>query len=400
MNLLQDRISDFFFSRRGLTLSLSLSLLISIVYVVQMFGKAYRDNGYDFTSYLLSSKALFAGTSPYQTGSPFPFIYPLFLCVVLSPLTLLPYWLSNAVWFLLNTAALYLSILMLLKLYANSLSYKVFTALFLVPFLILTNVIQNNLLNGQVNFIVLSLSILFLKCYVDSRKLLASLFLSAAIAIKLTPLILIAYLIARKEFLWAGLTLALSVLLMFALPYIVAGDKTLNWYTQYTQSFLVHDIASASGTPDHFAFSITSIANFLFPSMSRLISLMIAGLISVAPIVGLQLTSRKDTTSEQTLFFSLYMIAILLISPMSETHHLINLFPAISILSLAMLLHSKTHWQFGIFALGVVLVSLIAAKFYHAAPIVSIVVLYVSMLRIFFHQSERATAYNRTYIER
>jgi hypothetical protein len=361
-----------------------------------MFGKAYRDNGYDFTSYLLSSKALFAGMSPYQTGSPFPFIYPLFLCVVLSPLTLVPYWLSNAVWFLLNTAALYLSILVLLKLYADciQLSYKVFTALFLVPFLILTNVIQNNLLNGQINFIVLLFCILFLKYYVDNRKLLASVFLSAAIAIKLTPLILIAYLLARKEFLWTGLTLTLSVFLMFGLPYTVAGDETLNWYSQYTQSFLVHNIASPSGAPDNFAFSITSISNFLFPSMSKLISLMIAGLICVVPIVVLQLTSRKGTTSEQTLFFSLYMIAILLISPMSETHHLINLFPAISILSLAMLLHSNTHWQFGIFALGVVLISLIAAKFYHAASIVGIVVLYVSMLRIFFHQSERATAYN------
>jgi hypothetical protein len=369
-------------------------IVVISVFFIQTFGKAYRENGYDFTSYLLSSRALFNGGNPYDTGSPFPFIYPLFLCVVLWPLTLLPYWLSNAVWFVLNTAALYLSILVLLKLYADSLSYKVFTALFLVPFLILTNVIQNNLLNGQINFIVLLFCILFLKYYVDNRKLLASVILSAAIAIKLTPLILIAYLIARKEFLWTGLTLALSVFLMFGLPYTVAGDKTLNWYSQYTQSFLVHNIASPSGAPDNFAFSITSISNFLFPSMSKLISLMIAGLISVVPIVVLQLTSRKDTTSEQTLFFSLYMIAILLISPMSETHHLIYLFPAISILSMAMLLHSNTHWQFGIVALGIVLISLIAAKFYHVASIVGIVVLYVSMLRIFFHQSERATAYN------
>lgn len=360
-----------------------------------MFGKAYRENGYDFTSYLLSSEAIFAGTNPYQTGSPFPFIYPLFLCVVLSPLTLLPYWLSNAVWFILNATALYLSILVLLKLYADSLSYRDFTALFVVPFLILTNVIQNNLLNGQINFIVLLFCVLFLKYYIDSRKVFASVFLSAAIAIKLTPLILITYLITRKEFLWTGLTLALSVFLIFGLPYTVAGEKTLNWYSQYTQFFLVHNIASPSESLDDFAFSITSTFNFLFPSMSKLISLMIAGLISVVPIVWLQLTSRKDTTSEQTLFFSLYMISILLISPISETHHLINIFPAISILSLAMLLHSKTQWRVGVFTIGVVLISLITGKFYHAANIVAIIALYISILWIFFQQSERATAYNK-----
>ncbi len=395
MNLSQDRIAKFFFSRRGFYLFLSLSLFIGLIYFIQMFGKAYRGNGYDFTSYLLSSEALLAGTNPYQTGSPFPFIYPLFLCVVLSPLTLFPYWLSNAVWFVLNVSALYFSIFMLLKMYADSLSYKQFTALFFIPFLILANIIQNNLLNGQVNFIVLLFCVLFLKYYVDSRKSLASVFLSVAIAIKLTPLILISYLIARREFLWAGLTLLFSAFLILGLPYAIAGEKTLDWYSQYIQSFLVHNIGSRSEISDGFAFSITSIANFLLPSISKLISLTIACLISVVPIIWLQLTSPNDTKREQTLHFSLYMLAILLISPMSETHHLINLFPAVSIITLAMLLYSKKQWQVGFLILGIVLVSEIIAKFYHAASIVGIVALYVSILWTYFRQSEQATVCNK-----
>lgn len=359
-----------------------------------MYGKAYRENGYDFTSYLLSSEALFAGTNPYQTGNPFPFIYPLFLCVLLFPLASLPYWFSNAVWFVLNVSALYLSAVMLLKMYLDSLSYKEVTTLFLVPFVILTNVIQNNLLNGQVNFIVLLLCVLFLKYYVESRKLLASVLLSAAISIKLTPLILIVYLMARREFLWVGLTLAFSIFLTLGLPYVVAGQKTVDWYSQYIQSFLVHNIATHSQASGGFTFSITSIASFLLPTMSKLLSLMIAGMISILPIVWVQLSLHKHVTSKQTLVFSLYMLAILLINPVSETHHLINLFPAVSLVTLAMLLYSKHHWQIGILTLTIVLLFLITGKFYDATSIIAIIALYASMLWIFFQQSERATATN------
>ena len=394
MNALQERLARFFFSSRGLTLSISLSLLILLIYLIQMFGKAYRENGYDFTSYLLSSKAFFAGTNPYQTGSPFPFIYPLFLCVVLFPLASLPYWFSNAVWFSLNVSALYLSTLVLLKLYFDSLSYKEITALFLVPFVILTNVVQNNLLNGQVNFIVLLLCVLCLKYFVESQKLLATVFLSAAISIKLTPLILIVYLIARREFLYVGLTLAFSIFLIFGLPYAIAGEKTILWYSQYIHSFLVRNIATDSVASDGFTFSITSMVSFLLPSMSKLLTLMIAGLISITPIAWVQFTSHRNVTSEQTLFFSLYMLVVPLISPMSETHHLISLFPATSIVTLAMLLHSKRHWQIGILTLTSVLLSLIAGKFCDAVAIIAIMALYVSILWLLFQQSERATAYN------
>jgi hypothetical protein len=88
------------------------------------------------------------------------------------------------------------------------------------------------------------------------------------------------------------------------------------------------------------------------------------------------------------------MLAVPLISPMSETHHLINLFPAASIVTVSMLLHSKRHWQIGILTLTTVLLSLITGKFYDAAAIIAIMALYVSILWLFFQQSERATAYN------
>lgn len=151
-------------------------MLILLIYLIQMFGMSFRANGNDFSSYLISSEAILTGTDLYDTGSPFPFNYPLFLYVALILLTILPYWLSNLLWFAMNVAALYASFSILFKLYLRSLSFKEIAALFVIPFIILTNVIQNNVPNGQVNFIVLLLCVLFLKYCVQSKRLLASIF--------------------------------------------------------------------------------------------------------------------------------------------------------------------------------------------------------------------------------
>lgn len=391
---MQDRIVKFFFSRRGLALSIFLSLLILLTFFVQMFAHAYRNGGWDYSSYLLSSKAFFNGMNPYNTGSSFPFIYPLFVCVLLFPLAWLPYWFANVVWFILNISALYFSTFILFRLYRDSFLHREIVALYVVPFVVLIDVIQNNLLNGQINFIVLLLCILFLKFHLESRKVLASIFLSTAVAIKLTPLILIVYLIARRELLLAGLTLIFSVFLVFGLPYAIRGGIIIDWYSEYIHSFVLHNIASHNVPLDGFAFSITSIINSLFPG-SELTSLLIAGFISVAPIFWLQIISRKDAKNKQILFFALYMLAILLITPMSETHHLINLLPAVVLVTIAMLFHPGSNFQMGIFTLSIVSISLFTRKFHIAIAVIGILTLYGSVLWIFFNSNEKATAYNK-----
>lgn len=395
MDNLRNRFRRFFLGKHGFFLSFSLSALILLIYLLQMFEISLRVNGNDFTSYLLSSEALLHGKNPYDTVSPFPFIYPLFLCVALIPLTILPYWLSNLIWFALNLTALYASFFIILKLYLRSLSFKEITALFIVPLFILVSVIQSNVLNGQVNFIVLFLCVLFLKYYTESNKLLASMFLSAAISIKLTPLIFIIYLLFRKEFLWAFFTLVFSVFLMVILPYTIAGDKTLSWYSHYLQSFIVRNIAFRNEASEDFSFSITSIIDFFIPTVPEFISLIIAAFISLAPVIWLQLTSKKINSFGHLLIFDLYMLAILLISPKSEAHHLINLLPALSILIVATLFRSTTsEWRFGVLVLIIIWISEITERFHSAINLISIFALYISNLYLYFRDRESTIALN------
>lgn len=87
--------------------------MVLVILLVQTMHKAYRTVAYDFTSYLLSSEALFEGKNPYVTGTLFPYIYTLFLAFVLTPMTVLPYWLANLCWFTVSGTGLLLSFLVI-----------------------------------------------------------------------------------------------------------------------------------------------------------------------------------------------------------------------------------------------------------------------------------------------
>ena len=355
---------------------------------MQTLGKAYREGGYDFTSYLLSSAALFNGSNPYTTGSPFPFVYPLFPCVLLFPLTLLPYWFSATLWFIGSVAALYASGITLLRLLPSSLSTRHSVAVCLIPFLILVNVIQNNLLNGQINFLVLLLSVLFLKYYLDSRRVLAALMLSLAISIKLTPLIFVVYLLARRDVLYAGLTLAISTVLILGMPYAVAGQKTLEWYSVYVRSVITENLLLQGQAPHGMSFSITSVTASLFPSMEKIVSVSIAAIVSLLPIVWAQVSSRNVGAGKQVYILGLYLLAIVLINPVSETHHLINLFPAAVLVTLPVLLSSRRQSQIGTLTLAAVLISLVVGRYHDGANILAVGALYASTLWMYLQENE------------
>ncbi len=378
MNIFRERLLKFFFSRRGLILSLFLYSLVLLIFFVQMFGKAYRKEGWDFSSYLLSSKAFFSSVNPYTTGSIYPFIYPLFVCIILFPLTTLPYWFACVVWFILSVLAIYYLAFLILRTFNHSLflKYKHVATLILIPFFTMIDVIQNNLLNGQINTIVLLLCALFFKYCLESKKILSSLFLSGAISIKLTPMIFLIYLIIRKEFLLLGLTLLFSIFFLFGMPYALAQEKSIEWYSYYLQSFLIHHIAIQKSSTE-FGFSITSILNYFFPSIPKLLAFLIAGLISILPIAWLQFIIQRNDAAKQTLIFSLYMISTLLISPISETHHLINLFPAVLLTTIILLFqYNNKNFQVGVFILLIVFISLFIRKFYFGISIVAVLALY------------------------
>ena len=89
--------------RKGIVV---LTIVVGTILLIQTFHKAYRVQGYDFTSYLLSAEALLQQKNPYTLDTVFPYIYPLFLAFTLIPLSVIPYGAANLIWFVLNASAL------------------------------------------------------------------------------------------------------------------------------------------------------------------------------------------------------------------------------------------------------------------------------------------------------
>ena len=135
--------------------------LLAALLFVQALSRARRPGGIDLTSYLLSARTLLEGSSPYLLATPFPYLYPATLALLLIPLTFVALPIALAIWFALNGAALWWSTRRVLihvrpELATDPSRVVVFLAVFLT---FLFTIVQSNLRNGQVNFIVVALCV-------------------------------------------------------------------------------------------------------------------------------------------------------------------------------------------------------------------------------------------------
>src|SRR5919198_533266 len=136
------------------------ALLVALLFW-QTWLRASRPAGIDLTSYLMSARALIHGASPYLQPTPFPYMYPPTLAFLLIPVA---------------AAAPFPSLVLLFCVSAGAASWAIWRVVSsarpdvrerphdLVVFLVMfctffVPVIQSNLRNGQVNFLVLALCV-------------------------------------------------------------------------------------------------------------------------------------------------------------------------------------------------------------------------------------------------
>lgn len=376
--------------------ALVLLSVLFLVLLIQTFNRAYRDTGYDLTSYLASAQAVLNGDNPYETGSPFNYSYPMFFAFLLIPLSVLPQWLSNFIWYLINLVSLFASFAVFVKLSSRGLKtdwgahlYAPITAILLI----MTPVIQNNLLNGQANFVVLLFCALFLQSHFEGRVFRASFFLALAVAIKLVPLALFLFLLVRRSY----RTLALSALLAIGfclLPVVTLGDNLFDYYGDYIRGFI---FGNFTGNPpdQEIYFTLHGFLAQIWPVLSSFPGSKIASALVVALAVAvvdlLSLRRNRDLAGLWTCHF--YLIAILLISPMSEIHHLAFLLPAFLLLPVKVLydyeLPARTS---GILLTGFVTFFYIARVYHGPFFFIGILLLFVAVAQVSMRTTVIASA--------
>ena len=328
-------MKKFFYQNYNVIIIVILSVVF-IVFFIQMFGKAYREGGYDFSSYLLSSKALLNGTNPYATTSPFPYIYPLFLAYILVPLTYLPYNVNNVLWFIINVGAFGWTIFFLTRMiYDYKSSIQKFLAITFFIVLIIINPIQNHLLNGQVDFAVLLCSALFFYWF-GRNNILSNMFLAIAISLKIVPLIFLIFLFIEKKYWDILLTILFSLVFILLLPYFFNGAIIFDHYSYYINNFILGSFSGSHiSTTDTMYFTLFGFITHVFniPDSLLLYLKIICAFLIILPIGYLHFQLVKSNVSNRKMIiFSLLSLSILLISPSSQTHHLIFLIPALFVI--------------------------------------------------------------------
>jgi alpha-1,2-mannosyltransferase len=307
------------FRRAGVQRASAVALvLLAFLLGVQTWHRAHRPAGNDFTSYLQAARAIATGSSPYDVDTPFPYVYPPLPALALRPLAMLPYGAAVIVWFLLSVAALAWTLVWLSRRMLGRGAAEAWPIAAIV-LLLGAEVVQNNLLNGQINFLVLALCVGALAASAGRRPMVGALLWGAANATKLVTLALAPWWLIRG---FAGAVIVGAAASTLLAPGYI-GARTLFWTVEYFRDFVAGTLAGAA--EDGLRFSLGAIVAAWLPSLPWLLA---AGAVVVIAAVTLVDLRRGDAPNADLHAFALYLAAIPLASPKSETHHLAFAIPA------------------------------------------------------------------------
>jgi hypothetical protein len=211
----------------------------------ETFERAYRSGGYDVHCFLATARAVRVGANPYLLELSIPYNYPLLACTAAIPLTFLPQPIVHAGWFLATLAA-WLCAANLLVRRLPPFKVNVWRPELWLPLgigcLLLFGQMQNHLLNGQTDALVLLLCVLFWIDWHEARGGRAAFWLGLGVSLKLVPALFFVPLLMRRSWSVIGLSCIWIVLLSVALPAIFLGAGVLPAYEQYARTFLLAEL--------------------------------------------------------------------------------------------------------------------------------------------------------------
>ena len=349
------------------TLAVGALSLLTAILAVQTWR---RFNPYaDLATYLAATDALWNGSNPYATGMPAPFLYPLFICVVLWPLAQLPLGVAAVIWFCVSVLALAVALLLMLRIQGQPDVGRAIAASAIICVL-LADPIQSNLRNGQINLVVLACSLAFGWYWSRGQGALASFWLAVAISLKITPGIFLIWLARRQEWRRIAATIGMVLGMTVVLPSLVAGPRIVDDYREYAQTFIGGRVAAVSEPiVDRRPYSFVGVLH-RFTDVSWRFDAILIGLV-VLLITGL-VFDRGSAPGDHpsAAIVGLYLMAILLVTPMSEVHHLALVLPGLVWLTYQALGGELPRGQLA--AAAFVVGAIMLRRYFHGAAFVGV----------------------------
>jgi hypothetical protein len=198
----------------------------------------------DFNVYYHAAREVIAGRDPYQDSlrPSTPYLYPPLLSEVIIPLALLPLPAAAYIWYLASVAFIISAAWMAASVGCQSIKSdqassreesigsqsgyftRARTIIATGSLLMLIRFVFDNFDFGQVNTFVAALAVAHVYFYVKNKKTMSALALVLAVSIKLTPMILILYHVARLRFRFVAACLGL-LLFVSALSFMPFGSR-------------------------------------------------------------------------------------------------------------------------------------------------------------------------------
>ena len=313
----------------------------ALSFLLLMYARMRRPDGNDLTVYLRSAEALIHGGDPYRLDVPQGHgPYPLTIDTLAIPLTWVPQWLAQAIWFGVNVAGLLGALLVLERLWRaaeparrgdGKASYPVRLAAVVLALLV---PLQSHLTRGQVNLVALGLCTLFLRAQLSGRPVSSGLWLGGAIALKLTPLVFTVGLARERKYRALIAAASSTVLCAVGLPTLVSSHVVAIYWNSWTQT-LGREVTGPVSFSPWSRFTLAAVLVRTWPGLVAVPGLRyLVALIVLAFLYWVHGRVAGDARG-QLLAFALALVAIPLVTPKSENHHLAILVGALWVWLLA-----------------------------------------------------------------
>lgn len=276
-----------------------------VALAIRTFIGVYSSSLLDFSMYLSATKYFLAGQNPYLAIT--PQVYPPAFLYLITPFALIPEEIAKAIWTSLSLIAFFLSLHLLLKRF--SLKTQIFIALFslqLFP-------VKFALAQGQINIFVFLGFVLLYRFYKNNRDFLAGLTLAIITIMKLNPILFVLYFLVLKRYRLIFFSIVLLILLNFAVDALTSHNLT--------QSFLQATLFRSINPPlGYYNQSLPALLYRLdLSTFSPLFSIIILSVTTYSFFKNITNTKK---------FFSLFLLTLLLISPITWQHYLFWSLPA------------------------------------------------------------------------
>jgi hypothetical protein len=353
-------------------------LLGGILVLIFLLISANRQG--DLFIYESGSRDIFAGKDAYSISyvDGFHYYYSALFAILIYPFTLLPVYIGNLLWLCLNTFFLYRIVILI----SNNFNLDVLTQkqkllFFLASFIFGLRFILSNFHNQQITFFILYLVLEGLELIFSGNKFAGALLIALGINIKLLPVVLLPYLLYRREFKASFLIIVLYVALMF-LPGFIFGFAQNNmlitsWWRLINPTNTIHNLdvdersfhslstllatLLVENVPDKFALKIhRNIVNISYEQL--VLVLNITRLIFISFTFYFLQTKPftcKITSMHRFVEISYILLLVPLLFPHQQDYAFLFIMPAVTCIIYCLITERSTLTNFKFSAIVVVL---------------------------------------------